>query len=100
MRRSVATKPTPVASATSTAVAPPAETLRAGRSRDIRSAPYPLSRVLARAVIRRVASIACLVALDLCGLVLGLYAALALREAYHGNALLWGLLWDQLTNIF
>ena len=44
--------------------------------------------------MRRAASIATLVFLDLTGLALGLYAALAVRELYHGRTPLWGVLWD------
>jgi exopolysaccharide biosynthesis polyprenyl glycosylphosphotransferase len=43
----------------------------------------------------RAASVVCLIALDLCGLALALYIALALRELYYGNVpILWGVLWD------
>jgi len=59
---------------------------------DIRSTnPYfPL-----RGAVRRAASIAALIVLDLVGLVLGLYGALGLRELVYGDGgLLWGLLWD------
>ncbi len=42
---------------------------------------------------RRLASIAALVVLDLVGLVLGLYAALVVRELYYGSPVLWGFLW-------
>jgi exopolysaccharide biosynthesis polyprenyl glycosylphosphotransferase len=59
---------------------------------DIRStSPYfPL-----RSAVRRAASIAALVVLDLVGLVLGVYGALGLRELVYGDGgLLWGLLWD------
>ena len=58
---------------------------------DIRSAsPYfPL-----RGAVRRVASVIALVALDLVGLVLGVYTALVLRDVYYGNDVsLWGLRW-------
>ena len=60
--------------------------VRAGRPRALAAT--------ARATLRRGASIASLVALDLCGLALGLYAALALRELYYGDGVpLWGVLW-------
>jgi exopolysaccharide biosynthesis polyprenyl glycosylphosphotransferase len=56
--------------------------------------PYFLSTALAKAVGRRLASIAALVLLDLCGLALGVYAALALRELVAGSRpILWGLIW-------
>ena len=45
-------------------------------------------------VARRTASIASLLVLDLCGLALGVYAALALREIVNGSRpILWGLIW-------
>jgi exopolysaccharide biosynthesis polyprenyl glycosylphosphotransferase len=67
---------------------------------DIRSArPYLLSRTTLAAVARRLASIAALVAIDLVGLVLGVFVALILREAYLGQwPPLWGILWDTETN--
>jgi exopolysaccharide biosynthesis polyprenyl glycosylphosphotransferase len=46
------------------------------------------------ALVRRLTSIAALVFLDVAGLTLGLYSALALREVYFGRTPLWGLLWD------
>ena len=100
MRRSVATKPTPAARrAAPQAVASRTDSLRPA-SRDIRSAePYLLSRGVLFSLARRVASIVSLVFLDFCGLVLGVYTALAIRDAYRGQELLWGLLWDELTNI-
>ncbi len=79
---------------------PPVDSLSVGRARDIRSAgPYVLSRGALFGLARRIASIASLIFLDLCGLTLGVYGALALRELYHGHALLWGLLWTQLTDL-
>ena len=45
------------------------------------------------AFVRRTTSIGSLIALDLSGLALGLYAALAVRAAYYGEELLWGALW-------
>jgi exopolysaccharide biosynthesis polyprenyl glycosylphosphotransferase len=60
---------------------------------DIRSGkPFFLAPRLAAAG-RRTASITALVALDLSGLVLGLYAALVVRELYYGSPVLWGFLW-------
>jgi exopolysaccharide biosynthesis polyprenyl glycosylphosphotransferase len=56
---------------------------------DIRSGrPYILG-----SPFRRAASIAALILLDLCGLVLGVYAALILRSLYYGEDILWGVLW-------
>jgi exopolysaccharide biosynthesis polyprenyl glycosylphosphotransferase len=62
---------------------------------DIRSGrPWVLSPSLLRSFLRRVASVSSLVFLDLCGLTLGLYAALMVREIYHGaDSLLWGVVW-------
>jgi exopolysaccharide biosynthesis polyprenyl glycosylphosphotransferase len=60
---------------------------------DIRSGrPYILGSP-ATAFVRRAASIAALIFLDLCGLVLGVYAALILRSLYYGEDVLWGVLW-------
>jgi exopolysaccharide biosynthesis polyprenyl glycosylphosphotransferase len=47
----------------------------------------------ALAFVRRLASIASLMALDLAGLTLGLYSALVVRALYYGDTLLWGALW-------
>jgi exopolysaccharide biosynthesis polyprenyl glycosylphosphotransferase len=62
---------------------------------DIRSGkPFFLNRSRLVRVARRFASIAALLALDLAGLVLGVYAALVVRELYYGRShLLWGFLW-------
>src|SRR5881398_2450436 len=61
---------------------------------DIRSGkPFFLTRSQLAAAVRRLASMAALVAVDLAGLVLGLYAALVVRELYYGQAPLWGFLW-------
>ena len=48
---------------------------------------------------RRLASIAALAAIDIIGLVVGLYAALALRSlVFDPKPILWGLLWDHETD--
>jgi exopolysaccharide biosynthesis polyprenyl glycosylphosphotransferase len=67
---------------------------------DIRSAkPYVLSRTSLLAAGRRLASVAALVAIDLGGLVIGIYVALIFRELYLGQwPPLWGILWDTETN--
>jgi exopolysaccharide biosynthesis polyprenyl glycosylphosphotransferase len=66
----------------------PAEDIRAGR-------PYLLSRNTLVAVLRRLASVAALVTLDLVGLVLGIFLALVFREVYLGEwPPLWGIVWD------
>jgi exopolysaccharide biosynthesis polyprenyl glycosylphosphotransferase len=63
------------------------EDIRAGR-------PYLLSHGLVRLAARRLVSIAALVVLDLAGLTLGLYGALALRaELFEPKPILWGVLW-------
>ena len=60
---------------------------------DIRSArPLVLGNPVA-AFFRRVFSILSLIALDLCGLILGLYGAFVLRALYYGDEVLWGALW-------
>jgi exopolysaccharide biosynthesis polyprenyl glycosylphosphotransferase len=47
-----------------------------------------------KAAARRTASVVALIVLDLCGLALGLYAALGLREIVNGaRPILWGLIW-------
>jgi exopolysaccharide biosynthesis polyprenyl glycosylphosphotransferase len=66
----------------------PVEDIRSGR-------PYLLSRSTLIAVVRRLASVSALIALDLGGLVLGIFVALIFRELYLGQwPPLWGILWD------
>ncbi len=88
--------------------APPAPTPAATRQRaaegntalgDIRSSrPYFLTAHPIGSVARRTASIAALIVLDLIGLTLGIYAALALRDLVYGNGTpLWGVLWQAET---
>ena len=62
---------------------------------DIRAgAPFLLTRGQLLVAARRLASITALVCVDLGGLVLGLYAALVVRELYYGHTpVLWGVLW-------
>jgi exopolysaccharide biosynthesis polyprenyl glycosylphosphotransferase len=61
---------------------------------DIRSGkPFFLAPSRLTGAARRLASITALVVLDLSGLVLGLYAALVVRELYYGSPVLWGFLW-------
>ncbi|MBD0329622.1 MAG: sugar transferase [Thermoleophilia bacterium] len=51
-----------------------------------------------RALVRRLASVAALVVLDVSGVALGLYAALTVREAVRGQfPPLWGVLWEAET---
>ena len=81
--------------ATEPAVKPRDRAERGTAAKDIRATrPYLLSPTPLRALARRAASVLALVCLDVIGLTLGLYGALALREYYHGRAPLWGLLWD------
>jgi len=70
------------------------------RAEDVRSIkPYLFSRAPLRTFVRRAASIVVLVSIDVAGLVLGLYLALALRAfVFDPKPVLWGLLWDQETN--
>jgi FlaA1/EpsC-like NDP-sugar epimerase len=67
---------------------------------DIRSArPYLFSRTTIVAVVRRLASVAVLVAIDLAGLICGVYVALIFRELYLGQwPPLWGILWRTETD--
>ena len=73
-------------------VLPPAEDVRAAR-------PYILSASLLKVILRRLASVTVLVVVDVTGLTLGLYRALALRAfVVDPKPVLWGLLWDQETS--
>ena len=67
---------------------------------DVRSSrPYLLSPSSVRAFGRRVVSVAILATIDIGGLILGLYAALALRAAlFEPKPVLWGLLWTNETS--
>ena len=69
-----------------TLIPPPRGDVRSGRSHGISAA--------LRAAMRRSASVLALVAVDVGGLTLGLYVALALRAVYYGaRPPLWGVLW-------
>jgi hypothetical protein len=60
----------------------------------VRDVPYFLSGGRLKAAARRLASMVALLSLDLCGLALGVYTALALREFVTGSRpILWGLIW-------
>jgi exopolysaccharide biosynthesis polyprenyl glycosylphosphotransferase len=63
---------------------------------DVRFArPYLLSPTSLKSLLRRAASIAVLIVIDVSGLVIGLYGALALRSLlFDPKPVLWGLLWD------
>ena len=67
---------------------------------DVRAArPYLLSPTPLKTLVRRVVSILALTAIDIGGLVIGLYAALALRSLFFDpKPILWGLLWDHETS--
>ena len=67
---------------------------------DVRSSrPYLFSRIPLKTALRRAASVASLAAIDVLGLVLGLYLALALRALlFDPKPILWGLLWDHETD--
>jgi exopolysaccharide biosynthesis polyprenyl glycosylphosphotransferase len=70
----------------------PADDVRASR-------PYFLSSSPIKTLLRRLGSIAALVAIDIGGLLIGLYGALALRAlVVDPKPILWGLLWDQETS--
>jgi exopolysaccharide biosynthesis polyprenyl glycosylphosphotransferase len=70
---------------------PAREDVRAGR-------PYFLASTPVKWLVRRTASILVLAVIDVGGLVLGLFLALALRaEVVDPKPVLWGLLWDQET---
>jgi len=67
---------------------------------DVRSTrPYILSPTPLKTLGRRIASVIALASIDIAGLVIGLYAALALRSAIvDPKPILWGLLWDHETD--
>jgi exopolysaccharide biosynthesis polyprenyl glycosylphosphotransferase len=76
----------------------PAELPRASAV-DIRAGrPYFLSPTPFRAAARRIFSVACLVAMDVSALALGLYLALVLREIVLGKDPLWGVLWEGVSD--
>ncbi|HET9674292.1 MAG TPA: sugar transferase [Gaiellaceae bacterium] len=74
----------------------PPEQERTPVASDIRATRTPiLARPPLRSLARRLASIAALLTIDICGLALGLYLALALRWLYYEHELpLWGIPWD------
>jgi exopolysaccharide biosynthesis polyprenyl glycosylphosphotransferase len=69
----------------------------ARQAEDVRAArPYFLTASPFKAGIRRLVSILALLTIDVLGLVVGLYAALALRAyTFDPHPVIWGLLWDQ-----
>ena len=96
MKRPVATEQAPPARPGSPGAPLPVDDHEAAPLGDIRSSsPY----VPLRGAIRRVASIAALVVLDVAGLVLGIYGALTLRDFVYGDdVFLWGLRWKVETD--
>jgi FlaA1/EpsC-like NDP-sugar epimerase len=63
------------------------------------SRPYIFSPMPLKTLARRFASVVCLISIDIAGLVIGLYAALALRSLiFDPKPILWGLLWDHETS--
>ena len=66
---------------------------------DVRAVrPYLFTRTPVKTLARRLVSMLTLVLVDICGLVIGLYAGLALRAAiFDPKPILWGFLWDQET---
>jgi len=60
------------------------------------SRPYLLSSNTLKTLVRRLASVLTLATVDVAGLVIGLYGALALRALiFDPKPILWGFLWDQ-----
>jgi exopolysaccharide biosynthesis polyprenyl glycosylphosphotransferase len=96
MRRPVATQKAPRAPAST----PPPPAVNREAIGDIRSGrPYFLTAHPLTSVARRGASIASLIVLDMIGLTLGVYAALALRDFVYGEGdILWGVLWKAETD--
>jgi len=69
----------------------PSDDARSGKPYLLTGAPH--------ALIRRGASVLALVTVDVGGLIIGLYAALAVRAfVVDPHPVLWGLIWDQETN--
>jgi exopolysaccharide biosynthesis polyprenyl glycosylphosphotransferase len=90
----VATKPFVGAEAEREGARPDAH----GPSGDIRRARILPSTIQLRALVRRLASIAALIAIDVGGIAGALYLALVLRELYYGERpILWGLPWKAET---
>jgi exopolysaccharide biosynthesis polyprenyl glycosylphosphotransferase len=77
-----------------------AEPDNGGPVEDVRSIrPYILSPTPLKTLVRRLASVLTLAAIDVAGLVIGLYGALALRALiFDPKPILWGLLWDHETS--
>jgi exopolysaccharide biosynthesis polyprenyl glycosylphosphotransferase len=69
----------------------------ARQAEDVRATrPYFLTASPLKSGLRRLVSILALLTIDVAGLVIGLYAALALRAyTFDPHPVIWGLLWDQ-----
>jgi exopolysaccharide biosynthesis polyprenyl glycosylphosphotransferase len=94
----VVAKPALTAAEAASAAAATAPEEQLGAAEDIRSGrPTVLSRSMLRLTVRRAASIASLVFLDLAGLALGLYVALVFRWLYYQHTVLWGVPWKAET---
>jgi exopolysaccharide biosynthesis polyprenyl glycosylphosphotransferase len=66
---------------------------------DVRAATPPIFRTTHLApALRRVASITALVAIDVAGVTIGLFAAFVLREIYYGRTINWHGLWQAETD--
>jgi exopolysaccharide biosynthesis polyprenyl glycosylphosphotransferase len=66
---------------------------------DVRAATPPILRATHLApVLRRVASITALAAIDIAGVTAGLFAAFVLREIYYGRTIDWHGLWQAETD--
>ena len=76
---------------------PPRPPTRPSTERDVRASRlYLLSRGPILTVVRRTLSVACLVALDIVGLALGIYLALVVRQLVFGDGqVYWGILWTE-----
>jgi exopolysaccharide biosynthesis polyprenyl glycosylphosphotransferase len=75
--------------------APPASQPALG---DIRAGQPQVFGSPVTTLLRRTASIASLLVLDFCGLVLGIYSALVLRAVFYGEEVLWGAIWRAETD--
>jgi exopolysaccharide biosynthesis polyprenyl glycosylphosphotransferase len=73
---------------------------RGAVAEDVRSGgPYFLSQSSLRSLAHRLGSVLVLAAIDIGGLTIGLYLALAIRAFFvDPHPVLWGLLWDQEVN--
>ncbi len=96
----MATKPAlPASEQEAVAARPEAPPIVSASAEDIRAPRHLVARPPLRSLLRRLASICALVAIDLTGLSLGLYLALMIRELYYGDVSpLWGVRWEALQS--